>query len=140
MNHQDIDQLLEDNSLVLTKNQTETNPFMPGEKDDMYHWFCTLSGPAIEHFEFYVSCTPEIDPTDTDMLNVLVKDIKTYRGCEGYEDFLKVFGIDDGEDRAEVALAWQELGRLAPLVEQVVELVNDDRRRNSIPSATAPSL
>lgn len=139
MTPDEIERLLDENSLVLTKTRTENNPFMPGEKDDMYHWFCTLSGPAIAHFEFYASCTPEVEPTDADMVDVLVKDIKAYRGCSGYEDFLKVFGIDDGEDRADVALAWQELGRLAPLVEQVVELANDNRRTPA-PAVSAPGI
>jgi hypothetical protein len=127
MTPDEIRRLLDENNLVLTTALTENNPFMPGEKGDMWHYFCTLSGDSVDHFEFYVSCTPDVEPKDVDVIDVLVKDIKTYRGCEGYEDFLRVFGLTDDEDRADIAVAWQELGRLAPLVDQVVELANDSR-------------
>ncbi|MDW9479077.1 hypothetical protein GOB57_10415 [Sinorhizobium meliloti] len=139
MNPEDIRRLLDENSLVLTIAQTETNPYMPGDKEDMDHYFCTLSGASIAHFEFYVSCTADIELGDVDVIDVLVKDIKIYRGCDGYLDFLRVFGLTDDEDRADVVVAWQELGRLAPLVEQVVELGNDNRR-NVTPPVVAPGV
>ncbi|MCZ7861221.1 hypothetical protein O9X98_07345 [Agrobacterium salinitolerans] len=139
MTPDEIGRLLDENNLVLTIAQTENNPFMPGEKEDMWHYFCTLSGSAIDNFEFYVSCTPDVEPKDVDVIDVLVKDIKTYRGCQGYEDFLRVFGLTDDEDRADIAVAWQELGRLAPLVDQVVELANDNRQTVT-PTVATPGI
>ncbi|MBY3151291.1 hypothetical protein HFO56_02680 [Rhizobium laguerreae] len=139
MTPQDIRRLLDENSLSLSRAKTEANPFMPGDKGGMNHYFCTLSGAGIEHFEFYVSCTPDIEPIDVDMIDVLVKDIKAYRGCVGYEDFLRIFDLNDDEERADVVLAWRELARLAPLVEQVVELANDNRRA-VIPTVAAPGM
>lgn len=135
MDHREIERLIDENSLALVANRTETNPFVPGVKDDMYHFFCTLSGPAIADFEFYSSCTPDLEPTPADMIETLISDVKVYRGCGGYEDFLRVFGLDDGEDRADVTIAWRELERLAPLVEQINELTADRVAAPTTPSA-----
>jgi hypothetical protein len=142
MTPEDIRRLLDENSLSLSRRKTESNPFQPGnpaDKEGMDHFFCTLSGPGIDQFEFYVSCTPDIEPRDVDMIEVVVKDVKAYRGCVGYEDFLRLFGLNDDEDRADVVLAWQELERLAPLVEQVSELANDNRRTVT-PTVAAPGI
>jgi hypothetical protein len=132
MTPEDIRRLLDENSLSLSTTKTEANPFQPGDmadKEGMLHYFCTLSGPGIDQFEFYASCTPDIEPDDVDIIEVVVNDVKAYRGCVGYED----------EDRADVVLAWQELGRLAPLVEQVSELANDNRRTVA-PAVATPGI
>jgi hypothetical protein len=139
MTPEDISRLLDENSIVLAKAKTEANPFQPGDKSGMDHFFCTLSGPSIEHFEFYVSYTPDLQPGDADVIDVLIKDIKTYRGCVGYSDFLNVFGLSDDEDRADVRVAWQELGRLAPFVDQVAELAAHQRHVTT-PAPTAPGF
>lgn len=135
MTSEDISAIIEANGLNLTRSKTETNPFMPGDKSDMEHFYCTLSGGGIDSFEFYFSHTDDVSPTDEDLVSLLVNDIKTYRGCSGYEEFLKVFKLNDDEDRADIALAWEELGRLAPLVDQVLDLANDNAP--SAPSAPA---
>jgi hypothetical protein len=122
MTSEDIAELMEENGLVLKRAQTERNPFMPGEKSDMVHLYCTLSGGGIESFEFYFSHTEDMSPTDVDIVSLLVKDIKTYRGCAGYAEFMLVFSLTDDEDRADLAVAWEELGRLAPLVDRVLDL------------------
>ncbi len=122
MTQEEIGAVLDDNALSLTRTVTENNPFMPGEKKDLEHFYCTLSGPAIEPFEFYFSRSPGQEPDDATVISLLMKDIKTYRGCGGYEDFLRVFKLNDDEDRAELVIAWEELARLAPLVEQVAAL------------------
>lgn len=134
MTPEEIGALFDDNGLVLTRSRTESNPFMPGYKSDMDHYYCTLSGGGIDSFEFYFSHTSDLSPEDIDMVGVLVGDIKAYRGCAGYEDFLRVFKLSDDEDRADTVLAWEELGRLAPLVEQVLDLANDNA------PAVAPSV
>jgi hypothetical protein len=142
MTPEDIRRLLDENSLSLSTTKTEANPFQPGDmadKEGMLHYFCTLSGPGIDQFEFYASCTPDIEPDDVDIIEVVVNDVKAYRGCVGYEDFLRLFGLNDDEDRADVVLAWQELGRLAPLVEQVSELANDNRRTVA-PAVATPGI
>jgi hypothetical protein len=139
MTPEDIRRLLDENSLSLSMTRTETNPFQPGEsadKEGMLHYFCTLSGPGIDQFEFYSSYTPDLEPNDVDIIEVVVNDVKAYRGCVGYEDFLRLFGLNDDEDRADVVLAWQELERLAPLVEQVSDLANDNRRTVKTPAAS----
>lgn len=124
MTPEEISGLFETNGLSLTRTQTEANPFMPGDKDGLDHYYCVLSGGGIETFEFYFSHTPDLSPSDEELVGVLMTDIKAYRGCSGYEDFLRVFKLTDDEDRADVALAWDELGRLAPLMDQVLELAN----------------
>lgn len=123
-----IRKLLDDNDLSLTVVRTEANPFMPGDTADLVHNYCTLSGNGIDSFEFYASTSPEIEPDLADLIEVLLRDVKAYRGCHGYADFLLIFGLDDGEDRADVTVAWTELERLAPLVEQVIDLANNNRR------------
>ncbi|MCS4089440.1 hypothetical protein [Rhizobium sp. BK176] len=136
MTPEDIRRLLDENSLSMSTTRTEANPFQPGDKAGMVHYFCTLSGPGIDQFEFYTSNTPDIEPGDVDMIEAVVNDVKAYRGCVGYEDFLRLFGLNDDEDRADVVLAWQELERLAPLVEQVADLANDNRRTVTTPAAS----
>jgi len=129
----DIRRLMEERGLVLREAPTEANPFMPGDNSDMVHHYCTLSGGGIEAFEFYASTTPDIEPDAADLVAVLLEDVKAYRGCAGYADFMLVFGLSDDEGRADVELAWDELSRLAPLAEQVVAMANETASNPSVP-------
>nr|WP_250807601.1 hypothetical protein [Neorhizobium tomejilense] len=133
MTSEGIADLFEENGLTLVRTATESNPFMPGGKEDLKHIYCTLSGGGIDSFEFYFSHTADLSPSDHEIVELLIKDIKTYRGCAGYAEFLLVFKLNDDEDRADLAVAWEELGRLAPLVKQVIDL--DQTNAPAAPSA-----
>ena len=127
MDNLDIVRLVEDNGIELSFTQTERNPFMPGDNSDMDHWLCTLTAPGVETFDFYVSTAGDVRIDDTLAISVLVEDIKTYRGCPGYADFLLIMGLNDDDSRSDVEVAWAEMTRLAPLVEQVVGLADNVR-------------
>lgn len=118
----EITDAIERHAIEMSTGVATRNPFMPGDTSDMVHWFCNLSGHGLESFDFYLSFKGPAEPTLPAALHALSLDIKMYRGCAGYEDLLPILGLDDGEDRADLAVTWSELERLAPLLEQILDM------------------
>lgn len=120
----DAAELLNAHGLAFKSHQVAENPYMPHDASDMRHWLCSLSGDAVEGFEFYVSagdgaCPDAPEPAFA--LSLVMEDVRAFRECSGYADFARLIGVDD-EDPAGM-VAWNEVSRLAPLVESLVESV-----------------
>lgn len=125
----DIAALIDAHSLQFRALPAEINPVMPQDSDDMTHWFCTLSGGPISGFDFYLSLGETYEgnpPTAEFALALLLEDVRAYKTCEGYDDFAKLLGIedDDAEGQAQGYAAFEELSKLSPLMDEVLELEN----------------
>lgn len=122
----DIAAIIEANDLQFHAIPAEANPVMAQESDDMNHWFCTITGTAVAGFDFYVSLGQtygSAPPTQELALSLIIEDVRAYRECEGYEDFARLLGIDDddSEGQAHGYAAYEELSKLSPLVEEVMD-------------------
>jgi hypothetical protein len=122
MTIEEIEELMESKGIAVAFAAADANPFMPGDNDDMRHWFCTLSADGVEAFDFYVSATEGPEMSGARAVAFVMEDVKVYRGCPGYADFLLLMGLGDDDSRADLAVAWSEMGRLTPLVESVFDL------------------
>jgi hypothetical protein len=125
----DIAVLIDAHSLQFRALPAEFNPVMPQDSDDMVHWFCTLSGGPISGFDFYISLGQVFEgapPSSELALTLLLEDVRAYKECEGYEDFARLLGIedDDAEGQAQGYAAYEELSKLSPLMDEVLELEN----------------
>lgn len=123
----DLPSLIESNGLEFNAIPAASNPLMPQESADLSHWFCTLSGDAISGFDFYVSLGADYEGREPSLefaLSLLIEDVRSYRGCEGYEDFARLLGIDDGDPEGDALCfaAYEELSRLSPLIDEVLDL------------------
>lgn len=123
----DLAAIIESNSLEFHAVPVESNPVMPQETDDLTHWFCTLSGGVISGFDFYVSLAADYDgaPPEAEFaLSLLLMDVRAYRECAGYDDFAKMLGIedDDPQGQAQGYAAFEELSKISPLMEEVLDL------------------
>lgn len=119
----DFAEIIEANGLQFSTMQAETNPFIDQVDDADRHWFCTFSGHALPGFDFYVTTGADhgdVPPTAEFALELVAEDVRAYRECEGYADFARLMGVDD-EDPQGFA-AFDEISRLAPLVEEVLGL------------------
>jgi hypothetical protein len=139
MTTDEVASIIEENNIVVTRNPASKNPFLVGDAEEFRHFFCSISGAGIDNFEFYFS-ESGVSMTDAECIAMLISDINIYRGCAGYSEFLGVFGLVDGEDRAEIAIAWQELSRLAPLVDQIIELEGPTRKSQPGSGTPAPAI
>ncbi len=118
---EDIKAFMEANQVKIRFASSDTNPFMPGYSGDMNHWFCNITAASVEPFDFYYSTSQDLQP-DADMaLQRLIEDIEQYKECEGYENFLSLFDIDEGDGESDLAVAWAELERLEPMVTQLTQ-------------------
>lgn len=117
---EDISEFINSNEIKITFSPSDDNPFMPGHKADLNHWFCNLTTPNSNSFDFYFSGTNDIKPEAEMVLSRLIEDIDKYKECNGYSDFIALFDTSEGEGDAELAVAWAELERLEPLVEQLI--------------------
>ena len=117
---EDINEFINSNEIEITFSPSDANPFMPGQKSDLDHWFCNLTTPNTNSFDFYFSITKGIKPEPEMVLARLIDDIDQYKECNGYSDFIALFDTSEGEGEAELAVAWTELERLVPLVEQLL--------------------
>lgn len=117
---EDINEFINSNEIEITFSPSDANPFMPGQNSDLDHWFCNLTTPNTNSFDFYFSATNDIKPEPEMVLARLIDDIDKYKECNGYSDFIALFDTSEGEGEAELAVAWAELERLAPLVEQLL--------------------
>ena len=123
----DVSEIIASNALDFTAFPASANPLMPQGGDGMNHWFCTFSGDRLSGFEFYVSLGSDYAneaPTAELALSLLVADVRAFRECEGYEDFARLVGVDDDDSSGEAVAyaAFEELGRLAPLVDEVLDV------------------
>lgn len=119
----DVESIMTANGLSFGCHPVAENPFMPQDSRDLSHWFCTISGGPVEGFEFYVSVGEDVtddQPSAALALSLVLEDVRSFRSCEGYSDFVRMIGLDETDPAG--AVAWEELGRLAPLVEALVEL------------------
>ena len=124
MTLEEIASVMSDAGMTLDVRAAERNPYISGEAEGMRHFLCELSGRRFESFDFYVSATPGTEMDDASIISLVLEDVKVYRGCPGYDDFLRLMGVDDGEDRTEAAVAWEEMERLAPLVDKAFPYAN----------------
>lgn len=119
----DFAAIIEANGLQFATMRAETNPFIDRVDEGDLHWFCTFSGGAISGFDFYVTTGAdhgEEPPTAEFALELVSEDVRAYRDCDGYADFARLMGVDD-EDPQGFA-AFDEISRLSPLVEEVLDL------------------
>lgn len=115
----DIEQFIEDNSIVLRASYVDYNPYIPHESQDMKHCFCRLSGQTMIEFEFYLSYVDTEEgytPDAAFVIERLLDDVRSFRDCNGYSDFAALLGIE--EDDADGILAFEEAGRLSDLIGQ----------------------
>lgn len=123
----DIAAIIESNELEFKAVPAEMNPVMPQDSQDLTHWFCTLSGGVISGFDFYVSLDEGYDgaPPDAEFaLNLLLMDVRAYRECAGYDDFARMLGIEDDDPQGQALgyAAFEELSKISPLMEEVLDL------------------
>jgi hypothetical protein len=122
----DIAAIIEANDLQFNAIPAAANPVMAQDSSDMNHWFCTITGTAISGFDFYVSLGESYGgepPTQELALALIIEDVRAYKECAGYEDFARMLGIedDDAEGQAQGYAAYEELSKLSPLVEEVMD-------------------
>ena len=117
----DSAKLIEDHNLQFKCMAVTKNPYMPHETEDLSHWLCSISGEVVAGFEFYVSLGSDYDnEPDADLaLSLVLSDIRSYRECTGYDDFIKLIGIEENDPAGR--LAWEEISRLAPVLESLIE-------------------
>jgi hypothetical protein len=125
MDSEDILSVIERNRIELQLQPAQRNPFMMRHNADMAHWFCRITGMGITEFDFYTSTKSEdgvsvVAPDAVLAIGALLVDLETYRECRGYDDFVSLLGLDDGD--AESAVAWGELERIAPFAQQISDL------------------
>ena len=124
----DMLSIIEANGLAFGCHEVEANPYMPQDSSDMRHWLCTVSGGAVDGFEFYVSLGEDAGHPDAQIaLSLVLEDVRSFRSCTGYGDFARLIGVEEDDPAGRVA--WEELQRLAPIAESLAEL----------PSATVSS-
>lgn len=114
-----IDKFVEDNEISISTSMVEYNPFIPHEASDMKHCFCKLTGETLSNFEFYLSYVDTVEgytPDASFAIERLLDDVKTFRNCDGYDDFARLLGIEDDDPSGIVA--FEEAGRLSKLVDQ----------------------
>lgn len=115
----DIEDIIAAHAVVMSVEPAEANPSMPQGSDDMDHWRCVISAEAIEGFEVFVSFGKGYEGVAPDLptvLGLVLEDVRSYRGCEGYADFAAMLGLEEGESEPTVEAAWNELGRLSAAV------------------------
>lgn len=112
----DVSTILDSNGLSFGCHEVDANPYMPQDSSDLRHWLCTVSGGAIDSFEFYVSLGEDTGGPDAQIaLSLVLEDVRSFRSCSGYGDFARLLGI--GEDDPAGRVAWEEISRLAPFAE-----------------------
>jgi hypothetical protein len=98
--------------LQLTAAPVMENPFMAQESADMTHYYCNLHNDDIS-FDFYMSLgsaysdslTPEF------CLARVLEDVGSFRNCSGYQDFCKLIGVEEDDDKAR--LGFDEVRRIS---------------------------
>lgn len=123
----DIAAIIDANDLQFRSIPAQANPVMPQDSGDMSHWFCTISGGPIAGFDFYISLGESYgsEPPSAELaLSLLLEDVRAYKECEGYEDFARMLGIDDDDSdgQAHGYAAYEELSKLSPLMDEVLDL------------------
>lgn len=122
MNETRIRKLIDDRSLRIEFLPVEQNPFMPNPADGLRHFFCTLEGQGIEGFEFYYSCEDDgAKPQAEAALARLIDDIEDYSRCAGFEAFAALLGEEGEGGDSRIALAYEEIARLASCMERLIE-------------------
>jgi hypothetical protein len=119
----DFAAIIEANDLQFTTMRAEVNPFIDQVVEDDIHWFCTFSGGAISGFDFYVTTGADHGdepPTAVFALELVAEDVRAYRDCDGYADFARLLGVDDDDPQG--FAAFDEISRLSPLIEEVLDL------------------
>ena len=117
----DIQSIIDAHGLSFRCHEVEANPYMPQDSSDMRHWLCTVSGGPVEGFEFYVSLGEDAGLPRAELaLSLVLEDVRSFRECDGYADFARLIGVDEDDPAGRVA--WEEIARLAPLVEALAEL------------------
>lgn len=121
-----VEKFIEENEITISSSVTEYNPYIPQEAADMKHCYCKLSGKTLSNFEFYLSYVDTEEgytPDASFALERLIDDVKTFRDCEGYEEFARLLGIE--EDDPGGMVAYEEAGRLSKMVDQHFNLDED---------------
>lgn len=115
----DIEKFIEENGITLTTSEVDFNPYLPHEAEDMKHCLCQLAGETLNNFEFYLSFVDTQEgytPDATFVLERLLDDVRSFRDCQGYDDFARLLGIEDDDPSGIVA--FEEAGRLSNLLGQ----------------------
>jgi hypothetical protein len=123
----DLVAIIEANDLQFRAIPAQTNPVMPQDTSDLTHWFCSMTGTAISGFDFYISLGESYgtEPPSAELaLSLLLEDVRAYKECDGYADFARLIGVedDDSDGQAQSYAAYEELSKLTPLMEEVLDL------------------
>jgi len=122
---QSAEDLISAHSIAVVVRPADENPHMPQRSDDLDHWRCTISADGLDAFEVHVSMHQDhggVPPKPSVVLSLVMADVRTFRGCEGYADFAALLGIEDGGDDPAAVAAWEELGRLSAAVAAIESL------------------
>lgn len=114
------DDIVEVYDLAFKAIKVTENPHMPQVDDNDTHWFCTFSNDAVE-FDFYLSLEGnDAVPSPQFAMSFIRADIGTFKSCDGFAAFAGLLGLDEGDERVEVA--YNEISRLNDQIDALLAM------------------